>query len=216
MNSCPDCGGEYEKLGSHLTQSDCEYPDLTDRQREIITGTLMGDADIRNDPGTSKPCYRLRTIQPDYIEYVGDQLQPHTSSITVAIERDEYDDVWGVRTIRSPVFNEFRAWYDEKTPVYPDDIELTPVVMKHWFACDGTREEYDAASIKTVNEATSQEKIGAMFERAGIDVGGLHQYTSNGEEKCNIHFGVDEAEELWEYMGEPVPGYEYKWPDRFT
>jgi hypothetical protein len=216
-SSCPDCGTEYSKLGSHLAQSDCEYPSLTDHQHEIVTGTLMGDGDIQMYENARRPMYRVRVINKPYLEYIDGEMGIHTNGVQKSIERDGYDDLWRVSSIRSNVFGKYRDWYSSGEKQFPPDIDLTPTVLKHWFCCDGHRNiNHDYIKITATNEIDNEEKIRDMFNRVGFEIDNWSiSENERGEKKCDILFTLDESARMWEYMGSPPPGFEYKWPDRF-
>jgi hypothetical protein len=214
---CPDCGTEYSKLGSHLAQSDCEYPGLTDHQHEIVTGTLMGDGDIKVHSDAKNPIYRVRVIDKPYLEYIDSKMGHHTTGVSLSIERDGYNDLWAVRSIASPIFEQYRNWYSSGEKQFPEDIKLTPTVLKHWFCCDGHRNiNHDYIKITATNEKDNEGKIRSMFNRVGFEINNWSiSENSSGEKKCDILFTINESARMWEYMGSPPPGFEYKWPDRF-
>jgi len=67
------------------------------------------------------------------------------------------------------------------------------------------------------NEIENTEKVGQMFENVGLPSPSNYNISErkDGSETCNAQFTVDQSKELWEYMGEPLPDFEYKWPRRF-
>lgn len=67
------------------------------------------------------------------------------------------------------------------------------------------------------NEFEHTDKIDVIFGNVGLP--SPNNYVmyerKDGSIDCTAHFTVDQSEELWDYMGEPVPGFEYKWPESF-
>lgn len=54
MAKCPECCDEYEHLGQHWHYSPSHRPELTQKQKEITVGLVMGDGSINDE---SKNCY---------------------------------------------------------------------------------------------------------------------------------------------------------------
>lgn len=52
--------------------SSCDFPELTPKQQEIITGVLMGDGTI-STPGAN-PLLSVVMITEEYLNYVDDKL----------------------------------------------------------------------------------------------------------------------------------------------
>jgi hypothetical protein len=75
-----------------------------------------------------------------------------------------------------------------------------------WYACDGHLAVEDGANprvmFKATNEADRPEFLRSLFDAAGFDVG-FSRYA--------VQVPYDETVRLIEWMGEPPPGFEYKW-----
>jgi hypothetical protein len=41
--TCPDCGESFKSVGHHWRYSPSHRPDITSKQKEILTGLVMGD-----------------------------------------------------------------------------------------------------------------------------------------------------------------------------
>ena len=153
MVECPECGEEDQKLGLHWYYSPSHRPELTQKQLEITTGLLMGDGSISKQ---SKNCYlQLQMISPKYLEYLDNIFACLGTGVSLVetayesakndrdgkfspnIKEENYSDVYGWGTRSHPKFNEFREWYETGEKIWPEDIELTPTVLKHWYVGDG-------------------------------------------------------------------------------
>jgi hypothetical protein len=219
--TCPDCSSEYEEVGIHLSKSGCSYPKLSEKQKETITGVLMGDGQVMRQ-GTN-PSIRVRVVKQEYLNYL-DSIFPfygkgvkHIRTPEKSAEMhspggsgdpEKYSDMYSWWTMRSPEFEEFREWYSTGKKVFPEDIELSPTVVKHWYVCDGHYQNSgvsDYIELSLANEKCNKDKIEKYFSDIGIRV--------NSWSYHKIRFTVEDSKRLFEYMGDPVPGFEYKWPN---
>lgn len=208
---CPDCGNDYSVLGIHLSRSECEYTSITDYQKQVITGLLMGDGCIMK--GDKNHALSVRVIKREYLEYI-DNLFPFYG-MGVSLEReaknDNYNDLYAWRTMRCPEISEFRSWYSSGKKIFPEEIDLTPGVLKHWYVCDGSYCNNNTSNhiqISSENEKDNKDKIEKYFaDSVGVEINSWYGH--------NFKFTVDDSHELFEYMGSPLPGFEYKWPQSY-
>jgi len=236
-NVCHQCGNEYQKIGSHWSQSSsCSHPSFTDHQQEIITGLLMGDGCIYT--GNRNPYIIVKMISPNYLEYIadefgilgGDVALKMTAAENAKAKRDSgfrpnanaenYSDMYRWQSMAHPKLQEFADWYNSGKKVWPADIELTPTVLKHWYCGDGcwyNNYGHNRIIISMANEIDNTEKVDQMFRNVGLPAPSNYNISErkDGSKTCNAEFTVDQSQQLWEYMGEPLPDFEYKWPERF-
>ena len=231
MVKCPECGGEYKSLGNHWQHFPSHRPELTQKQLEITTGLLMGDGSIN---GGSKNCYlKVTMISPKYLELLDDIFaslgcgvglkqnaaesakNARNTGFDTNAKEQNYSDLYRLRTRLHPKFNEFREWYETGQKVWPKDIELTPTVLKHWYVGDGHYHKsgsHERIRISMSNEANNTEKVTQYFANVGLPE------PSNYDEKknnCTARWTVEDSHTLWDYMGEPLPDFEYKWPEEY-
>jgi len=117
----------------------------------------------------------------------------------------------------------FYEWYESGSKVWPADIELTPTVLKHWYCGDGSLRNGKSPTIVTVNEFGSEEKIASMLSRRGLPVPNWRkrgqEYTYNGKTSDRTalfaYWPASVSDGFWEYIGDPLPGFEYKWPEEY-
>lgn len=55
------------------------------------------------------------------------------------------------------------------------------------------------------NEYEQSHKLEQMFIEIGID--------ANTTKSKNLRIGVDHTEQFFDFIGEPVEGFKYKWPN---
>jgi len=237
MVKCPECCEEYERLGMHWHHSPSHRPDLTQKQLEVTTGFLMGDGCIISDV---KNCYlRSNMTSPNYLKYLnnlfgclGTGVKFYKSGREVAemniksgfspnAKSKNYSDLYRWQTRMHPKFNEFREWYSSGEKVWPKDIELTPTVLKHWYVGDGdyhTSGNANNIRISMNNEIENTNKVSEYFTNVGLPE--PSNYDISGKEKrknsrCKAEWVIEDSYELWDYMGEPLPDFEYKWPEEY-
>ena len=125
---------------------------------------------------------------------------------------ENYHDKYRFTTSTHPDFKELRKWYDSGAKLWPEDLELTPLVLKHWYVGDGTFTQQGQIRISMVKEKENKDKVASYFSKAGLPE--MNGWTEFGESRCSAIWNQSEAEELFEYMGEPVDGFKYKWPEQ--
>jgi len=237
METCPQCGNEYKEIGKHWSKSlSCEYPPLSDHQREITVGLLMGDGNLNRC--NKNPRLRVKMISPNYLEYLDSEFDifgtgvrlRHTaeenakrtreSGFSPDAEAENYSDVYEWLSRTHPALSEFESWYASGEKVWPTDIELTPTVLKHWYCGDGhwdNRTTNNRIQISMSNEVENTDKVERIFKNVGLPTPNNWKIAErpSGGKICEAHFTVEQSHELWEYMGKPLPDFEYKWPERY-
>jgi hypothetical protein len=120
---------------------------------------------------------------------------------------ENYHDVHTVWSRTNPYFDDTRTrWYTEEGKRFPENLSLTPTLAKFWYASDGYldvgRWGRPRVEIKSRNERTRADFLVNLFEEHGFSP----QYRRH-----ELRFTCDDTERLIEWMGDPVPGFEYKW-----
>lgn len=189
---------------------------------EILEGLLMGDAwigDSRDGKG-----YRLRIecTSKEFLEYASNLLGD--VSITVRFSKDAEDlaeknrrhgysvneedieDEYKLSTWNLPVFRQMRnLWYPDGEKRFPDDLDITPDKARIWYAGDGTLTPNGYCIIYAHNEVDRTDFMESLFDDTPFNPS--FNYTGGG----GLQFTKEESKEFLEWLGEPVPGYEYKW-----
>ena len=233
---CPSCETEYERLGSHWYWNEGHRPALTDYQREIITGLMMSDGTLER--GGENPFLTVSMITKEYIDWL-DVTFTHFSTGTdlhrTASEKakdrrkygfdesassKDYHNMWRFRTCSLPELSDFN-WYtgDSGKKVWPEDIDLTPTVLTHWFVGDGhwkNRESSDHISIAASNEFENKDKIDNYFTQANLPTpSNYNKYKTNNTQNMELEFTVEDSYTIFEYMDPAPPGFGYKFPDEY-
>jgi hypothetical protein len=200
---CPDCGDEFESLGKHLRWSCSVRVDDV----ETIDALLIGDGTLDNGNSGN---YRLTvdTTTKEYVSVIEEMLGwLHNTTKKYDPQQDGWKEKYQVRThCLESITEQYDRWYPNGEKRIPDDMKITPKIMKHWYCADGNLKENSAGnyriSIGSKSWMDEAKRIESLFPFSASYAG------------YEICFPVSETEEIVEYMGEPPAGFEYKWPDR--
>ncbi|WP_158057154.1 hypothetical protein [Halorussus halophilus] len=225
-DTCPSCRRNFKRLGTHWARSECERPSFSEHQIEILVGLLMGDGDIhgRSDPN---PHFRIRMTNPAFLSYLDDcfgvlstgvfldrdadyqyrqAAESEHEKFTVT-NREEYNDLHGLRTRSHPQLHELKQWYRSGEKRFPSDLTITPTIAKMWYVCDGwlaqEKDHRPCVMIKATNEADRAEYLKNLFSEQGLEP----HFT-----RTELQFTTNQTEGFLDWIGSPLPGFEYKWP----
>lgn len=221
---CPQCGTEFEKLGTHWSRGSCDYPKPSSEFQEVLTGIYMGDGNLATHH-SNNPYMRLNNVNKVFLEYLDSKLGWLTTGVRLKktadqsaqqrLERDEdgwtvnpenYNAIYGTRTRRLPYFRKYEQWTSTGQKRYPDSLELTPTIAKFWYVSDGTinwMRKYSARLVFACrNEQDRPDFIQDLFVKAGFEV---------KPNKHMFYLDVEESSRFLQWLGSPVPGFEYKW-----
>lgn len=224
---CHDCGKWFKKYGTHWSMSDCSHPEVSEEEHSILTGVLMGDGWVDKDKNNCR--ISVSVVEEEYLNYLDSKFgnlscgvyedkSGETNAKIKGGDPDNYRDTYRLQTICHPDLNTYGKWYKEDGKAWPENIVLNPITLKHWYVCDGHYKNTggdDYITISMSNEIKNTEKIESYFERSGLPSPTWQKGTSvlKGVEfpRCVARWTVSESEELFSYMGDPIPGFEYKW-----
>ena len=165
---------------------------LSQRQREIIVGTLLGDAHLETQ--TNGRTYRLKIMhaasQKEYIEWLYNEFRTMAASElhkkSIHVNGKEYPCYW-FDTISSPSFRYYahQFYVDGKKRVPPLAKHLlTPLGLAVWFMDDG--------SVK------SNETRGRILNTQGFTKEHVEQLSECLIGKFNIHTTLRKQKEGWQ------------------
>jgi len=234
--TCPNCEGEYIHIGQHWSKgSVCSEPEMPMYIKEILKGVLMGDGCLSFSERDKNPSMRIAMTNKEYLDFLKGEIKPFSTSVSLKKTAEEsakdnrkygfrpkascenYSDIYELRTRNLRQLSCFVDWYSE-TKQFPSDLELTPTSLKHWYVCDGhysLKQDSKRGSIviSLNNESSNKQKIKSYFRKINIQFDNWRIYEGENKTNAAIVFNADKSEQLFEYMGEPLPGFKYKWPD---
>lgn len=211
---CPSCENYYKRIGVHWTGSDCSHPELSDFQKEVAIGMLLGDGYIETNDAASYGRLETAMVNRPFVEWMDEVFGIVSTGIketyTTESRRElpsineslDYDNVYRWRTRRHPFFEELRQWYDTGKKRFPEDLDLTPTVAKVWYCCDGTLQEDFEARIYSHNEIDRLDVLTAWFDEV--------DFTPRIGEGY-IYFTSEETKRFLDWMGAAPSGFGYKW-----
>lgn len=211
---CPDCGSEYKSVAKHISLSSCSWPELSTTELSLMEGLILGD-------GTVEPNGRLKvsSVRKEFIDWLhteyphlitsvrmnrtaeesAEYANSHNNPINVSSDPANYKAIYRAHFTVRPETKKLReGWYDGGKKI-PDSVELTPMMAKIWYCGDGHLQSGTTPRISTRSKYKSDEI--ELFEDAGFDV------HDNGH-----HYFSIPRQNLFEWMGLPPDGFEYKWP----
>jgi hypothetical protein len=224
---CQECGRMYESISHHWGRNPSHEPDLSEHQHEVLTGVLMGDGHIKINGKNGH--LTVNIIKRPYLEYLDEVFSGLSNGVQLERTAEEsfeqsggmfrtsvenFNDIYQFRTKAHKEITPYREWYSSGKKVWPDDIEMTPTVLKHWYCCDGsynTSGGHRSIRIGMKNEKNNKEKVDSYFSERGLPT----PYYNEPDTKingCTAEWGNLDSDELFEYMGEPIDGFKYKWP----
>jgi len=210
---CYQCGDDYTRLSLHWRRGDCDYPQITDKQREIAKGMVMGDAWVKHREN-SPAQIRAEMNNKQFLEYLYEQMKPLSASVKMCRTAQEnaerngekssygYNDSYLFTSRTAPAFNEFEEWYSSGKKVWPENLNLTPISLSVLYVCDGTLDGL-TPTISCVKEQHRKEYVLSLFQSLGI----------NASMKGH-HIRLD-TEQFFTVVGGPIKGFEHKWPESF-
>jgi hypothetical protein len=222
---CPNCDKSYERLGSHWNS--CGFPNLSHEQKQIITGLVMSDAQINRREGRH-PRIKMETTNPEYLSYLdtifgifstgGPSMRRSADELSnretiKRFEKSTFKDQYSWSSRSLPELERWANWYQSGEKVWPKDVSMTPKTLKHFYVGDGTlHNENRFIQIYLSNERKNKNKINEYFTSAGLPKPKWNEIERvDGSVSARIRWTVKQSQELLDYMGEPLPGFEYKW-----
>lgn len=176
---------KYGKLPSEKRQS--AAIELTQVQKEVLFGSLLGDANLRianngiNPSGQIEHCAR----QKDYLEYKRNFLSTLCSKINEnkrfdrRFKQQEYFS-YSFRIKSNPCLHEFyNMFYKNGKKILPEDLSLlNPLALAIWFMDDGSRcdNTYKLAT-QSFSEEENARLCEYLYNRYSLEL--THYKTSN-------------------------------------
>ena len=190
---------------------------LSEHQKEVIDGILLSDGSIRMRGRT--PEISLGNIQKDWIEDVRRILHPmifcywETAPRTIMI-KDRIVNCRRFYSIRSHVdgalHNFVRRWLINGKKIIPEDLIITPTVLKYWFYGDGsTSRRGNTISLTLCTECFTVSECEALkikiYDAVGVKM-------NIGKNKRLTISKKDSVKHLLDFMGTSIlECFDYKW-----
>jgi hypothetical protein len=208
---CPTCGDYFLQIGQHWRFNNSHRPNISEYIDDILTGILMGDATAYRQREEDTPYIKIDVINKKYLEYLSDKLGVLCSSINSVGKTSKNNTIYRLNTVRHPHLNKYINWYSSGKKVFPDDLDMTPTILKHWYVCDGNlcKARGDGyVRISANNEINNSDKIINLFDDTPIPDPNTVK-TDRGD--FTIWWNCEDSHYFFDYIGDMIKGFEYKW-----
>jgi hypothetical protein len=222
---CPDCGRSYSDLGTHWRYNSSHRYELSEEQEEVITGLLMGDATLQRNTKNAYPVVIM--TNREFLEWVDRKFGCMTTGIRKHLTEEQsaenakrlnpnaseknYSSQYKLRFRAHPDFNKYRSWYTQDGKRWPLNRQYSYLTFKVLYCCDGSFDNSGTSrelQLAASNELSDKQRLSSI-----IGIFGLPEPNRMDEEL--VVWGAKESSEIFESMGKPLPGFEYKWPKEY-
>lgn len=198
---------------------------LTEKQKQIIEGEILGDGCIAKQKGRVNPVFRHGTITKEYIEYLKTSL-PFLSDIEIVTKKahsyiDKNGKIWNSKesyliTSRSDRSLKpfYESWYINNKKDVPIDFQLTKISCLHWYLGDGSCTKN---VITLCTDSFSEQGVNilsAQLQLNGIEniIFSTKRLNSNGGASLRIRVKRSQSQNFFNFIGDsPIQSLNYKW-----
>lgn len=205
---CPGCRKYFTNIANHWRYEPMHRPRLTQRHHDILTGWFMGDANIVRSRGPdSYPYMSINNTNKEFVEWTKDELGIFSGNITSWLKEGRENEMYRFATTSHPGIERYVEWTSSGDKIFPNGLEINSLIGKIWYCCDGTyQQKSNMAKIYSFNESDRVDFLLSLFEEHDIECGWY-------EDSCSIVFDGENTQRFFRWIGDPIPGMEYKWPD---
>lgn len=120
------------------SKNDCNTCLLTETEKDILNGMLLGDGHIEKLKLTSRLSYGSKFKET--LEDIKTSIQSFDFS---PLWQSQITKCWHIKSRSYLNLNEIRnKWYKNNIKTVPEDIKLSPLSLYWWFIGDGYRRDY--------------------------------------------------------------------------
>lgn len=213
-------------MASHWAHSSsCDYPQFSGKQEDIIRGLMFGDGSLTFRDSDYNTRLSVTMIVKDLLNHLSTEFPNHDTRVNLhstaentaqklvesgfSPETDVEDchDSYIFR-FTNPSLDMFTDWYEDEGLVWPDDVPMSPTTLKYWYCSDGTTNTSNSIRVSISSQKfeseSGQKKARRYFEDTPVP-----EPSFSGHHMC--WYGEEDVSEVLDYMGQPLPGFEYKW-----
>jgi hypothetical protein len=192
---CEQCGQEFQILARHWSQNQsCEFRSLSDHQREIVRGLLLGDGSLDANDLTY---LRVSSTRQSHIEWLANELGWLSRGVTY-----DSSEAYRLRTMSHPNLGRYWTWMEAPSTGYT----LTPTAARIWYACDGTLSFAGSSDVPQITFAAKADK-----KRLALKDLLAHRGFDPLLWERRVALPREQTKQWLSWLGEPTPGSEYKW-----
>jgi len=217
---CDSCGEEKKYMYQHWKNGSCSANNI--QNPDAYIGMLMGDGSCIYKSGN--PVFTVSSVRKEFIDFLVDNFDMFTSTYSYhPSERgrsngfansDNSNRLYVATTRAHPFFDKLGDWfYSSGKKRFPEDIKISPDVLRYWYVGDGMLKWHKRKiAYPTLTTRSESDRLD-WIESIIVDATGArssHSYdarNNNGSSKISI----TDQESFFDYVGDPLPGFEYKW-----
>lgn len=190
---------------------------MTDRQKQILVGMLLGDAHLERQRGalTARLKIEHSLAQSAYVEWKfrewRDWVRTPPRERVRRNRLGTYSTNIGFTTLAHVDFEEFRVrFYRERRKVIPIDLELLPLSMAVWFMDDGSRKSSQCRGLYLNTQSFTASEVSLLQAVISRDVG-IETTVRRQRDGLQIYIPAPSASDLAAFIAnEVLPSMRYK------
>lgn len=190
--------------GVNLTLTEKDHITLSKENEEILIGNLIGDGCLRKRDKETRARYSHVDKNSEYLVWLKSCFE--RDNITFSdIYIHKKSGCFALQSHTFEVFNKYKSlFYPDKKRIVPQNIKLTPIILRQWYISDGSVATHGGRYIaKEIKDPTIL--LDELHKIFGNEVK-YHQ--SSGK----FYFPKSCVLDFLNYIGEsPVDCYKYKW-----
>lgn len=190
--------------GVNLTLSDKDSIKLSKENEEILIGNMIGDGCLRKRSNETRTRYSHVDKNFEYLEWLKNCFEKDNLTFSDIYVLKE-SGCFALHSHTFEIFNKYREmFYPYKKRIVPEEIQLTPIVLRQWYISDGSIATHGG---RYISKEIKDPSI--LLDQLHIIFGsGVKYHDSNGK----FYFPKNCVLDFLEYIGEsPVECYKYKW-----
>lgn len=160
-----------------------------EKSRNLILGTLLGDAHLRKPEGNSKATRYIHTnVKSEYSSLIQENLNSFGIKTSYNISKEKRKNRFNSIQIQSKGYSYFyqlrQEWYPEGIKIVPKSLELNPEILLYWYLDDGCGEKQkDYLRLKLYTDGFDEKSddylIKKLFDTFGILAKRQYKKSSN-------------------------------------
>jgi hypothetical protein len=151
---------------------------MTERQRQILTGLLLGDGHLERQRGALSARLKIEHSvgQSTYVDWKYYEWREWvTTPPKQRLRRNRLGTVSanvGFSTLAHAELEQFRIrFYQDRRKVIPEDLHLTPLSMAVWFMDDGSRKSRQCRGLYLNTQSFTASEVRLLQDVVHRDVG---------------------------------------------
>jgi len=192
---------------------------MTDRQKQILMGMLLGDAHLERQRGSVAARIKIEhaLAQSAYVVWKFNEWRDWVRTPpTVRQKRNRLGtSSWniGFTTLSHLALEEFRTrFYVNRRKVIPPDLELTPLSMAVWFMDDGSRKSSQCRGLYLNTQSFSTSEVELLQAVIRRDVG-VETSVRQQRDGLQIYIPAPSAPQMGSFISKEIlPSMRYKLP----